>query len=430
MKPVHRVRRWPDANLFASLVAFRAVNALLVRTYFSPDEYWQALEVAHKTVFGYGYLTWEWHVALRSILHPALFAALYRVLSALGLDDGRLFIYAPRLLQSVFAAAADLYTYRFAYRLYENQAIANWTDTGELDGGRLDYHRTLLLAIRHGSILNDNHRRYLKKGDMPSFIATILNTAIIGGAAIVGSALLDSTLFYSEWVWTPLNFIRVNILEGIALFYVVYSSLQHKEWRFLYPMLYPLLPYAGDSMYRIWLLSRTARNRSSNRSNSSSTGSIPKRRLSSRTAMGLMVVLVVVNAVMAWYTVWIHQRGVVDVMEWIRNQARQADQIRSVGVLMPCHSTPWYSNVHLRHKAPLEMWFVTCSPPLGHTDPASYKDESDIFYEDPVAFLSGRIKEQMQDRGSKDSHLVFFEDLLRSHSEMIPWLEMQGYQEV
>ncbi|KAF9286137.1 glycosylphosphatidylinositol anchor biosynthesis [Mortierella alpina] len=544
MKPVLRVHQWPDASLFAGLVAFRAINALFVRTYFSPDEYWQALEVAHRAVFGYGYLTWEWNVALRSVLHPALFAALYRVLSILGLDDSRLFIYAPRLLQSVFAATADLYTYRFAYRLFENQVIANWTlflsvlswwnffcstrtlansmeaaltiialyywpfttaspsttapitpsSKGSLESEMQDQlpepaqHATgclqtslaiasltcifrptaAILWIFLGTSLLLG---YFKKGDIPSFITTILSATLIGGAAIVGSAVLDSTLFYSEWVWTPINFIRVNILEGISLFYgsspwhwylsqglpilfgiylplivlgawrswntpasglnahlrhqvlyfsiwmvTVYSSLQHKEWRFLYPLLYPLLPYAGDSIYRTSL-------------HSSTTNGSTQRRLSSKGAKGMMVVLVVVNAVMAWYTVWVHQRGVVDVMEWIRNQARQTDQIRSLGVLMPCHSTPWYSSVHLRNKAPLDMWFVTCSPPLGDINHAAYKDESDIFYEDPVAFMTERTKAQIRDRGSKDSHLVFFEDLLRSHAEMVPWLEGQGYQE-
>jgi hypothetical protein len=33
-------------------LAFRVLNALLVRTYFNPDEHWQALEVAHRMAFG------------------------------------------------------------------------------------------------------------------------------------------------------------------------------------------------------------------------------------------------------------------------------------------------------------------------------------------------------------------------------------------
>lgn len=58
------------------------------RTLFQPDEFWQSLEVAHKIVFGYGYLTWEWASAqpIRSIAHPAMFVPLYYTLRMLGLD--------------------------------------------------------------------------------------------------------------------------------------------------------------------------------------------------------------------------------------------------------------------------------------------------------------------------------------------------------
>jgi phosphatidylinositol glycan class B len=34
-------------------VAFRLLNALLLQTFFNPDEYWQSAEVAHRIVFGY-----------------------------------------------------------------------------------------------------------------------------------------------------------------------------------------------------------------------------------------------------------------------------------------------------------------------------------------------------------------------------------------
>lgn len=38
------------------LVLFRVLDALSLRTYFNPDEYWQGPEVAHKLVFGVGLL--------------------------------------------------------------------------------------------------------------------------------------------------------------------------------------------------------------------------------------------------------------------------------------------------------------------------------------------------------------------------------------
>jgi phosphatidylinositol glycan class B len=72
--------------VLALALAFRAANALLVRTYFNPDEHWQCLEVAHRIVFGYDHLTWEWKRGLRSYLHPLVFAALYKILALLHLD--------------------------------------------------------------------------------------------------------------------------------------------------------------------------------------------------------------------------------------------------------------------------------------------------------------------------------------------------------
>ena len=46
---------WGWGKLIVALVIFRTINALLTYTAFVPDEYWQALEVAHKMVFGYPY---------------------------------------------------------------------------------------------------------------------------------------------------------------------------------------------------------------------------------------------------------------------------------------------------------------------------------------------------------------------------------------
>lgn len=79
--------RW---RLLAFFILLRIVNALLVDTFFQPDEFYQALEVAHRLVFGYGYLTWEWREAVRSALHPMLFALVYKVLGITGLDNAEL----------------------------------------------------------------------------------------------------------------------------------------------------------------------------------------------------------------------------------------------------------------------------------------------------------------------------------------------------
>lgn len=69
-----------------AILSVRILSVFLVQTWYVPDEYWQTLEVAHKTAFGYGALTWEWQKGIRSYLYPGVVAALYNLLKFTGLD--------------------------------------------------------------------------------------------------------------------------------------------------------------------------------------------------------------------------------------------------------------------------------------------------------------------------------------------------------
>lgn len=60
-----------------AILAFRVANAMAMKTFFDPDEFYQSHEIAHSAVYGYGYKTWEWDVGLRSFLHPALLIPAY-----------------------------------------------------------------------------------------------------------------------------------------------------------------------------------------------------------------------------------------------------------------------------------------------------------------------------------------------------------------
>ena len=106
-------------------VSVRVVNSVLVQTFFSPDEYWQSLEPAHVAVFGYGELTWEWRHHIRSFLHPLVYALLFALLDLLSLDQSFLITLAPNLLNALFAALADLSTFRLASLLF-GQGPARW----------------------------------------------------------------------------------------------------------------------------------------------------------------------------------------------------------------------------------------------------------------------------------------------------------------
>ena len=81
-----------------------------------PDEWWQAPEVAHKLVFGYGALTWEWVHGLRSYAHVLPFALLFSALRVVGLDTPAAVAHGPRALQALTSAASDICLFKFAER--------------------------------------------------------------------------------------------------------------------------------------------------------------------------------------------------------------------------------------------------------------------------------------------------------------------------
>jgi GPI mannosyltransferase 3 len=111
----------------ALALAMRTVIALVTRTFFQPDEYFQALEPAHVFVFGYGDLTWEWtsKPPIRSPLYPVLNVPIYWLLKILCLDETFLLvrfcillcrcctherkIAAPKMLHGLLAAGTDIW---------------------------------------------------------------------------------------------------------------------------------------------------------------------------------------------------------------------------------------------------------------------------------------------------------------------------------
>ncbi|KAI9151214.1 glycosylphosphatidylinositol anchor biosynthesis [Blastocladiella emersonii ATCC 22665] len=116
-----------SVRVLALLVVFRVWNALSIATFFSPDEYWQSLEIAYLAVFGHGAATWEWMpgIQLRGFAHPAIYAAGYKALAWLGIAQSDLLIALPRVQQGILAALADYMTFRLA-RSEHGPRTARW----------------------------------------------------------------------------------------------------------------------------------------------------------------------------------------------------------------------------------------------------------------------------------------------------------------
>lgn len=67
------------------------------------------------------------------------------------------------------------------------------------------------------------------------------------------------------------------------------------------------------------------------------------------------------------------------------------------------------------------MRFLTCEPNLNQEE--DYKDEAEIFYEDPEDWLK---KEYKQQKTSLPSHLVYFNTL---HFDISVFLSQSGYRQ-
>ncbi len=93
-----------DWVLFLGVFLYRLINAVLIRTYLDPDEYWQCTEIAHKVVFGYGYETWDWEVRLRNWACVLPFIAIFKLIKLLHLDTDFLIV----LSNSIFSSSSYL----------------------------------------------------------------------------------------------------------------------------------------------------------------------------------------------------------------------------------------------------------------------------------------------------------------------------------
>ncbi|KAF7838088.1 GPI mannosyltransferase 3 isoform X1 [Senna tora] len=248
-----------EKRIFAFCLAFRMLNALLVQTYFNPDEHWQGPEVAHRIAFGYGHLTWEWKEGIRSYLHPMLFVVLYKILALLRLDGPWFMMKAPRLLQSLFSAVGDLYLYKLSTVVF-GDCVAKWALFSQLTNWFMFYcsPRTLsnsletvltVVSLYFWPCMRSSRKCSFVSRKWGLFIAALacavrptsaitwlyvgllelltardrlrflcLEVAPIG-VLVLGLACLLDCFMYGTWILVPLNFLKFNFLSSGGDYY-------------------------------------------------------------------------------------------------------------------------------------------------------------------------------------------------------------------
>ena len=283
----------------------------------------------------------------------------------------------------------------------------------------------------------------------------LVRETLLCGCAVFLASLASDRLYYGVWTIPSLRFLYFNIAQSLAVFYgknradyyfteglplllttalpfaivglwqslqpqnqdttvgrriltrlswttiimtVTLSLISHKEVRFLYPVL-PFLHVISAQPLTQFLPARAA---------------APWRR-------GIILLLLAANMLLAGYASQVHQRGVIDVLGYIRHKHEtrntlssmsshhQGSRINSitnttVAFFMPCHSTPWRS--HLVYPE-ISAWALTCEPPIHIplADRSAYLDEADEFYirPGPVAWLKANMEdvETVRDAGSR-----------------------------
>ncbi|KAL9042597.1 MAG: hypothetical protein Q9214_003731 [Letrouitia sp. 1 TL-2023] len=280
-------------DVFLFLVAFRILNALSIKTFFQPDEFFQSLEPAWQMAFGNhsgAWITWEWDNQLRSAIHPTIFALVYWLSSSLSNSlrlsphiRAELLVAAPKATQAVFAAIGDYYTWKLGERVYggrSNEAWATlalticspwqWFCSTRTLSNCLETSLTIIALYSwpwHWSIVKTDEETdeygLRKDGEVDELaklsrclllaaLACVLRPTNIMIWACLASIILWQTvararslvlavssladrLYYQQWTFPAFRFLYFNLARSLAIHY------GKNDWHYYFSQGYPLL---------------------------------------------------------------------------------------------------------------------------------------------------------------------------------------------
>lgn len=429
-------------KLLLFIFLFRLINALSIQTFFQADEFYQALEPAHNFIYGYGYVTWEWKQQLRSSIHPLIYAAGYKLAG----ENNKLIYIIPKVISALIATVGEYNLYKFV-EVYQNEKLAwttlmlslfnpfNWYVSTRSFSNNLETTLTVMALSYWPWSKKISKQWYLSLGF--GFISCIIRPTNVLIWVPLGIWLLATAKITLRWVFLSIievmillilntgldyyfyqqltfplyNFLEFNVIKNLSIFYgtapwhfylfqaiplmlmiylplmiygleksillvssivylVGFSLIQHKEFRFIYP-LHPIMLYFTAQGYN-------------------------------KLKPKYVIVGIILNIFIALFFTIIHERGVIDVVNYLHDSS-------SIGFITPCHSTPWQSHFH---NPDLDAWFLTCEPPLHLNKPSldevkAYRDQSDQFYDSPKQFLDAHLGQDLP----FPQHLIIFEPL-------------------
>ena len=417
--------------LFATFCVIRFVFAFAQRSSFHADEHWQGPEVAYRMVFGSTDKTWEWldTVALRSHLHPLMFAIPYYIAAALHLDSPLVIAYGPRFVQGVLTAIGDLCFYLIAKKVagVNTSALAttcyitswfsvytlcrttsNAADTAITLLGLYYYTVNLPVLTALAAAVCFIMRPPSALFWLPICISISLSYPLRTTARcllaallfILGVCCLDRWCYGVEAGWlAPWNFLKYNIVFGIAKeygedpwhyyllsffsHYLVYSPWVIREisrlprpWLFGLALSFVVLSFSSHKELRfITPLFAVV-------SLSAGPGLffLSKFRL-------VMLASAAIHAGAAVYGARLQGLAGETITASLRYEAKPDDKVLFLG----CHQSPFNAFMHM---AKLKLSYLDCSPYPVRTSAVS---DRDLFQADPVGWLRSAEGRKVED---------------------------------
>lgn len=244
------------------------------------------------------------------------------------------------------------------------------------------------------SFIQFNYSKNLSKfyGSSPFNFHFVQSIPILCGLSLPLYLISLSKFFKSPNV---VKILHITIILNTTLF----SIINHKEFRFLYPA-QPLFLCLSTIEYMSLIDKR----------NKSMLSKLIKK-IPSFILQGLCVISFFSGLLISYF----NEKGVVEVCNYLNDNS---NVYSSVSFLMPCHSTPGISYMTEYNN---RKWELTCEPPLFLLDEEdadiveksleSYLDESDIFYLDPRKWISENMSDDPNDNHNWTDCIVMFQIL-------------------
>ena len=159
------------------------------------------------------------------------------------------------------------------------------------------------------------------------------------------------------------------------------SSTAHKEFRFVLPLLPIVNVWSGFALHCLATIMHPAMFTEDAASNVSNVGKRDRHRRPAlydaaslvyvrakcsstpRVLHALLVALVLINGIAAFVLSCVHQRGTIDVVNYLATVEDNAQHpVVAVHFWTPCHATPYTSFLH-RRGDPIQTKQLDCSPP-------------------------------------------------------------------